>query len=269
VFHSRPGLTLWAGTAHYLLPHRGIAPVMLVGLYGKFSLRMSGCKWTSCGAAVIPPSLWHELDFGGQPFSALYVDPIHGGLQALLPLLNSTSEAGGALMGEVSGLSALRSVYESIGANDSLNDLLSLACRKSMGCAPDPRIVSAICVMNEQAAGRFSVAQLARRVDLSPSRFQHLFTRQLGIPFRRYRTWLRLRAAVSQIARGASVTTAAHEAGFFDSAHLAREHRKTFGTACSSGTLILRPDPTNARFEGTLTLRHQEFRDALPQPRNR
>jgi AraC-like DNA-binding protein len=54
------------------------------------------------------------------------------------------------------------------------------------------------------------------------SRLQHLFRDQVGVPIRRYLLWPRYLTALSLLADGASVTRAAHAAGFADSAHLTR-----------------------------------------------
>ncbi|WP_245425620.1 hypothetical protein [Phyllobacterium brassicacearum] len=35
----------------------------------------------------------------------------------------------------------------------------------------------------------------------------------MGVPFRRYRAWNRMRAAISEIVNGSNFTTAAHAAG--------------------------------------------------------
>jgi AraC-like DNA-binding protein len=70
---------------------------------------------------------------------------------------------------------------------------------------------------------------------LSPSRFQHLFSQQIGVPFRRYRGWNRMRQAIREIIRGHSFTTAAHATGFTDSAHFSHEYRKIFGTSPTIG----------------------------------
>ena len=61
-----------------------------------------------------------------------------------------------------------------------------------------------------------------RIAHLSESRLQHLFREQVGVPIRRYLLWHRYLTALSLLADGASVTRAAHAAGFADSAHLTR-----------------------------------------------
>jgi AraC-like DNA-binding protein len=51
----------------------------------------------------------------------------------------------------------------------------------------------------------------------------------VGIPPRRYLLWVRLMHAIEAAIGGDNLTTAAHEAGFADSAHLSRTFRRMFG----------------------------------------
>ena len=81
--------------------------------------------------------------------------------------------------------------------------------------------------------GPITLAALAKVVGRSPSRLAHRFSETLGLPLRRYVLWCRLRAAAEAAMRGASLTDAAHAAGFADSAHLSRTFRTTFGIAPS------------------------------------
>jgi len=71
--------------------------------------------------------------------------------------------------------------------------------------------------------------EVARSLHLSESRFLHLFSEQMGIAWRPFLLWHRLICAINTIIKGASVTDAAHLAGFSDSAHLSRTFRSHFG----------------------------------------
>ena len=79
-----------------------------------------------------------------------------------------------------------------------------------------------------------SLPTLARIAALSPSRFMHAFTESVGVPLRPYLLWLRLQRAAAELTGGASVTDAAHRAGFSDSAHLTRTFRRMLGATPSS-----------------------------------
>jgi AraC family transcriptional regulator len=71
--------------------------------------------------------------------------------------------------------------------------------------------------------------QVAAVACLSPSRFRHLFTEQTGMGVRQYILWRRFVSVWERRMNGASLSTAAHAAGFADSAHLTRTSRRMFG----------------------------------------
>ena len=77
------------------------------------------------------------------------------------------------------------------------------------------------------AMPRLSVA--AKLANLSPTRLTHLFSAEVGMPFRRYVLWARMERVVAEVQRGRDLTTAAAAAGFADSAHFSRVFRSMFG----------------------------------------
>jgi len=93
----------------------------------------------------------------------------------------------------------------------------------------DGRILRAMALLRETPELRMRLVHLSTAVALSPSRLSHLFREQVGLPIRRFLLWLRLREALSAVARGESLTTAAHAAGFSDSAHFTRTFRRMLG----------------------------------------
>jgi len=93
----------------------------------------------------------------------------------------------------------------------------------------DPRICEALASLRQLPENKGSVQDIARSVGISESRLMHLFKEQVGIPIRRYLLWRRLMVAIDSVRAGQSLTTAAHGAGFADSAHLSRTFRQMFG----------------------------------------
>ncbi len=77
------------------------------------------------------------------------------------------------------------------------------------------------------------VAELARRLRLSETRVTHVFTREVGIPFRRFVLWTRIKRAVSAHQSGCDLTAASIAAGFSDAAHFSRTFRAMFGLSPS------------------------------------
>ncbi|MCG8592503.1 MAG: AraC family transcriptional regulator, partial [Proteobacteria bacterium] len=92
----------------------------------------------------------------------------------------------------------------------------------------DGRVHEALRILRAQPGQTVSLGELGRRVGLSPSRLNVLFVRDVGIPVRRYVRWLRDMVALSHLIAGESVTRAALESGFADSAHLSRTHKQLF-----------------------------------------
>jgi AraC-like DNA-binding protein len=83
--------------------------------------------------------------------------------------------------------------------------------------------------------------RVAAEAGFSGSRFQHLFTRAVGVPFRRFRGWCRMRVAIQEILSGSNFTAASHAAGFADQPHFARNFRRTFGAPASPSLSSVRP----------------------------
>lgn len=97
----------------------------------------------------------------------------------------------------------------------------------------DERVGKVISWANAQLATPIRLADAAAVAGLSPDRLRHVFVRHTGLPFRSYVRWLRLLKAVEAFSHGESLTDAAHQAGFADSAHFSRTFRRTFGVAAA------------------------------------
>jgi AraC family transcriptional regulator len=93
----------------------------------------------------------------------------------------------------------------------------------------DPRVQKTLTAVQALPGRHASLGPLAGQVALTPSRLGALFRRDIGIPIRRYLLWLRLIDAIEALAHGASLTRAAHDVGFSDSAHLSRTFHRMFG----------------------------------------
>ncbi|WNV06585.1 AraC family transcriptional regulator [Candidatus Methylospira mobilis] len=239
LWDMRDGKTFFTGPLYYNAGHQHGAPVFLAGIYGSFRLRMHGGDWLSCRTAVIPAGVMHELDVYGDPLTVLYIEPNIAGVHALMPLIGNTREVNGALVGGSGEISFMRELYEDRynpqWTSEPLDDLLSFSKRRSSNEVIDPRISQVVEYLLQHGEDLSPITTLAENAGLSSSRFQHLFTEQIGVPFRRYRGWNRIRTAIREIIKGNNFTTAAHIAGFSDSAHFSHEFRKTFGAPATIG----------------------------------
>lgn len=96
-----------------------------------------------------------------------------------------------------------------------------------------PALRQAVAVLPTMLDHSVHLGQLAAAVGISASRLGHLFSDELGLPFRPYVRWARLQRAIDHARNGGTLTDAAHAAGFADSAHLTRVSHEMFGLAPS------------------------------------
>ncbi len=99
--------------------------------------------------------------------------------------------------------------------------------------APHPAVARAADAIGRAPDEFATLSDAATLSGLSPDRFRKLFKRDTGLTFSRYRQWRRMGAVVRSVARGDSLTAAAHGAGFASSAHLSSAFRDMFGMSPS------------------------------------
>lgn len=106
----------------------------------------------------------------------------------------------------------------------------------------DERIVRAINFINANLDKQLTLDQVAAEVFLSPGRFRHLFVEQVGMGLRPYLLWRRFLGIWKLILNGTTLSRAAHEAGFADSAHFARTSKRMIGLAPSTFRVSRTPE---------------------------
>jgi AraC-like DNA-binding protein len=243
LWHVDKGMALFAGPLNRNALHRHSVPVFLAGLYGSFRLRVALGDWRACRTAVIPAGIAYEFDMRGDPLGVFYLEPNVARADALAPLVGNAREADGALTGTAGEVRVMREAYEDAASGgwiaEALADLIAFSEQRAARSI-DGRVARAVETLQLRYGDLMPADELARSVGLSASRFQHIFTEEVGVPFRRYRAWHRLRAAIREIVQGSNFARAAHAAGFSDQAHFAREFRRTFGAPASPGLSTLR-----------------------------
>ncbi|CAA0119517.1 helix-turn-helix transcriptional regulator [Zhongshania aliphaticivorans] len=93
----------------------------------------------------------------------------------------------------------------------------------------DPRVLQIQSWVRRNLSQAISLEQAASEVHVSAAHLARLLRSQCGTTFRAFVRWARLRAAVESALAGSSLTAAAHDAGFSDSAHFSRTFRSMFG----------------------------------------
>jgi len=179
-------------------------------------------------AALIPPNTPHAIVRGTADGLLALIDPFQAGPVRAHP--DPRAAASWAIDLDVPAARDLPTLR-------ALVDELTGAAPRA---ARHPALIAATRVIAATLPGRVRLADVARAVRLSESRLSHLFTSELGLPFRPYVLWARLRAALPPVSAGASLTEAAHAAGFADSAHLTRVVRRMMGRPPSALTAGIR-----------------------------
>jgi len=183
--------------------------------------------WMKCGAVLVRPDAAHEVD---ARLSTV-----------LLAFVDSESELGAALGERIEGDISCISEDEVARWRGTLGKTLTDA-RVERWVTTDllhrrrpvkihPRVNRVLKYLREKlgVSDDFSLKTLAGISGLSQSHFMHIFTEYVGVPLRHYILWLRLQRAACDLRNGASVTSAAHGAGFSDGAHLTRTFRRMLG----------------------------------------
>ncbi|MBO4633439.1 MAG: helix-turn-helix domain-containing protein [Lentisphaeria bacterium] len=94
----------------------------------------------------------------------------------------------------------------------------------------EPRIQAVIRHMETHFMKKYSISELCRQVNLSESRFLHLFKQETGISPREYWLKLRLELVLRMLEdTSLSIPEIADETGFIDRSHLSRVIKARFG----------------------------------------
>lgn len=203
---------------------------------GRIGLReRDGDPWMPCDLGIVPSQHAHAMNGGEQNYGAtLFVEPetregrilaeryLRGGIASVdrAPVAALLAELFTAVR-EQRGRAAVVELARRI--------VQTLTQLEAPTETSDERILRAVKFVNERLGAPLTLEDVAKVAHLSPSRFRHLFAEQVGMGLRQYILWRRFVAAWELRTNGASLSAAAHAAGFADSAHLTRTCRSMMG----------------------------------------
>ncbi len=237
---ARNTLTLGANRALYVgdLPATGwhchAAPVLLMGLSGRFALHWGAGQVETCHSALVDAGVEHLLDPCGEQVALMYLEP--DSLEARS--LRRVFERQGGVVLDVTRPARARSAIDARLRSFDLQALLQPALDGGAVSALDPRVARSLQALRSPQGARLARDGLALGVQLSGSRFNHLFRAEMGVSLRSYRVWSQVRLAMAGLAVSPRLTDAALHGDFADSAHFSRMFRQTFGMTPSS---VLKP----------------------------
>ncbi len=218
-----PGAVFYSGPGGRAEPHRHLA-VQLVRTRSDPFVVTLGVQRIEAGAVLIPSGVPHSLE-ADSPIDLVLIEP-EGTLGSRLQEI-AIRVKGQDLRGLVppDAFDPARVVeYLALEAPEP-------APTRTM---PSPAVEVAVAYIEQALDGRPRLEEAAAKAHISSSRMTHLFSAEVGIPFRSYVLWARLRRMVLLVGEGNNLTQAAHGAGFSDSAHLSRVFRGHFGLSPSA-----------------------------------
>lgn len=230
------GGCLLIGRAHDIMPlHAHYALQIGIGRTTGICFRPTDeAPWTAYDVAIIPSRQPHAMDATQvEANTVLFIEPETRAGRAITerylqdgicnvehPLLRDSANALFAAWDSRRLSAVTRAAADLIGV---------LTGGISPSTATDPRVLRAITYINAHLTGQVTLDDAAAEACLSPSRFRHVFIEETGMAFRPFVLWRRFLRAWEQIGEGATISTAAHAAGFADAAHFTRTSRQMFG----------------------------------------
>lgn len=205
------------------------AYVIYVGLDAPIDLSIMDGEWQRSRVAVVPPYLPHRVRCEARGVGVILVEP-ETVEEAHLPdwLRGSGGIDEGAFVERVrTACARLRIAGDDEAALADFDTVVfgeRLPVRKV-----DARIGAVLDAIKRDPCARNTGEALAASTHLSLSRFVHLFKAEVGVPFRRFRSWRRARHLLRRATSDASLLEIALDAGYPDSTHFSHSIRQAFG----------------------------------------
>jgi AraC family transcriptional regulator len=189
--------------------------------------------WRATRGGIVRPDAVHSFDGGGFSGAMLFVDPESAeGVWLRASVASDVTIIPDSRLEPC--LDALRTFVERPLEAMAVDELIRFCVRGLCAGTPptrrlDPRVAEVLAAVGAADDLKISLNDAAAIVFLSPSRFAHLFTEHVGLPFRRYVLWRKVTRAMLNVGRRPSLGAAAHAAGFADAAHMTRTFNQMFG----------------------------------------
>ncbi len=224
--------TFFLGRLNVQLSMSTAAATLLVSLAGPLHFSCAGQR-LSAKSVLLPAGIDVEMHEGSELIAVCYLDPFGEDFQRLRGRFRLS---GSSLLVDYAEEEQLLAQLQELRQTRATPEQVAAFLEQLIGQEPlpveyriDPRIVRTVALIKADVSSNLSAEYLAEQAGLSVPRLTQLFRETLGISMRRYRQWHRLFVTTCGVARGLSLTDAAIEAGFTDSAHLSHTFRSIIG----------------------------------------
>ncbi|KZZ09786.1 hypothetical protein A3752_13885 [Oleiphilus sp. HI0081] len=213
--------------------HKHGSPVLFIGVSGDFTIEFDGGVKERCSSVVVDAGVAHKTYPGGELMALFYLSPYSlNSMQFKKLFLSQTN-----YQLDVLKTPTRKSRFEKSLQNFDIEQALD---RKlpSLNYNVDERVCQSLQLIHESSLPK-NRDDIANSVNLSSSRFNHLFSQNMNVSYRHYRQWIQLGKALAHYQHVKNLTHAALLAGFSDASHFSNTCKKLLGISPSS---ILKKD---------------------------
>ncbi len=217
---NREGISVFNESNLVTELHAHPALEIIIAKQGNFTLHTSKESLINIQYGLIKPNILHRLQAENCECEIIMVEPGFGVLKQILEILNTPQDK--------KNIIEIEPILQSNIHRAAIENWSKAA---QLIATYDERILHCIHLIKQnKTAKSLLLANLAKKVHLSPDRLSHLFKAQVGIPIQKFIIWNRLKTAVAFILKDQlNLTQAAHKAGFYDSAHFSKHFKEMLG----------------------------------------
>ena len=213
--------------------HRHGAAHIILSLGGEMCITLEGAAFP-CHGVMIPSGVSHRVDTKGNAALVFLYDcttEVANQIRSVCCISEECCQTIGAAYADFAQACTADnySRFEKV-------VLAQLGFTGGTSCVKDERIQSAMQYIRSSLSENITCQEAADTVNLSQSRFSHLFKEQVGVTFAAYLIYQRIMYVYLQILQGMAITEAALEAGFSSCSHFADVNRRVFGLTASAIT---------------------------------
>lgn len=208
------------------------AITVYVSLRNPFRIQLGNGEWETAGARVIGPGTPHRIASSDRFIGMLMIEPETVDVAGLPGFLQGGHAQDGA-DAWVLARSVLHALMQGRMAAGDLRERFDLFFYGAdlPSRRMDPRLTPVIRAIQDRPQGSFKADVLAAQVNLSVSRFLHLFREEVGTSFRQFRAWKRVRGFLAYVNTELNLTDIAMETGYPSSSHFSYTVRRYWGLA--------------------------------------
>jgi AraC-like DNA-binding protein len=225
-----PDRVFYAGLLGTPAMHIKGAIMVYVAIEAPLRVRIDGGEWQTTEVAVVQPYVRYEIACDQRHALGVQVEAETVDMARLPPLLK---DCGAVHAPEFAA--QVRRAHEGLVAAGWAVDVQPSDYDLTFFGEPlparrlDPRIAATLERIKSNPSEPAAAQECADHVNLSFSRFLHLFKEQVGTPFRSFRTWKRARSLLQYVNCNSSLVNVALDIGYPDSTHFSHSIRQTFG----------------------------------------